>query len=104
MSDTKFTPGPWIIIGDVIGQDIAVTSNKRIEDEKVNICAMDVYYSGTIGEEQHANSDLIAAAPDMYKELERQRTVHINLIDIELDAQEEIERIDDVLAKARGEI
>lgn len=60
--------------------------------------------------EREANAHLIAAAPDMYKSLERQRKGLINLIGLNLiqeshieSVRHEISLIDNELSRARGE-
>jgi hypothetical protein len=83
-SEPKFTPGPWHIedmwhILDKSGYMIASTSQRQDEEEA-------------------ANAALIAAAPDMYALLEdiaSYEELHVNIF---------ISAIQELLAKARGEI
>lgn len=118
MSETKFTPGPWKIVttkqeGIIpnfhiqIGEDqISVFPYKRIYSE-------DRTQSGLVfDEEKVANINLIAAAPDMYAELEAAMNVfrfyqghHAakGHSDKEQTNKQYADRIAKVLAKARGE-
>ena len=81
---TKFTPGPWWVWGDRVGAR-GCTIAEIIPQEK-------------IGEANHA---LIVSAPDLYAELERvSRIIRRRLGG---DARGEAQRINAVLARARGE-
>lgn len=87
---TEFTPGPWMALPSVI-------------DWQYVICNTDGYrvdVAHTYGLEEtprRANANLIAAAPDMYAMLD------ILLDDLENSFPEQAERIEILLAKARGE-
>ena len=96
--DTKFTKGVWatdsLMVYAVSGQIVADCDFGTIE----------------MIEEESANASLIAAAPDMYKSLERQRAGLVNLIDLNLiteshieSVRHEISLIDNELSRARGE-
>lgn len=82
-SEPKFTPGPWHIedmwhILDKSGYMIASTSQRQDEEET-------------------ANAQLIAAAPDMYallEEIASYEELHVNTF---------VPAIRELLAKARGE-
>jgi hypothetical protein len=64
----NYTKGPWVVSEDNdFGKEFAVTNYERIHGDMVPICEMDVYFNGHIGDEQKANIDLIAAAPDLYE-------------------------------------
>ena len=56
MSDTMFTPGPWVVDGTLVYADVGI--QPHITD------------TGGFTDEPIANASLIAAAPDMYEALE----------------------------------
>jgi hypothetical protein len=59
--ETKFTQGPWDVLGEIV---IAEKGHKTIKP----LCS----FNGRISpQEDKANAHLIAAAPDMYKEIEQ---------------------------------
>jgi len=97
MSDTNFTPGPWIKSGLPSQYPEAVNA-----DGPVNICRVPV------GEERDANAALIAASPDLYAACER------ILLALEADAEQghrfalttngaAVNDLRSALRKARGE-
>jgi len=101
MSKTKFTPGPWIArIGngiEVCGPDAVAIAEIWVRGNK---------------ELETANAHLIAVAPDMYEELECARDVfrfyqsHHEFkggTEKAIRNKEIADRIDRLLAKARGE-
>ena len=108
MGDTKFTKGSWHI-NNTYSTMLYITADDH------GVCEVDcdtLYATPEISPttEQQANAHLIAAAPDMYKSLERQRTGLINLIDLSLIPESHIESvrhevtlIDNELSRARGE-
>jgi hypothetical protein len=99
MSEAKFTPAPWQFAdGDSFEKEAVVTTSSRIDNNTIPICEMDVYFDGDVGIEQTANVCLIACAPEMYAMLEN---VLMTLADI--NAYDEVNKIEALLAKARGE-
>ena len=74
MSETKFTPGPWIGAGPSFGDakprwiDCIITQWEDDYGDVVGICDFQLKQ---YDEEQEANAHLIAAAPDLYEALER---------------------------------
>ena len=89
MSEAKFTKGPWDIeIG--CSQAFVTTENKFIHESIVDIATGN-------RDERVANAHLIAAAPEMYEMLE-----HINLT-LGDEYSDELDKIEVILAKARGE-
>jgi len=104
MSETKFTPGPWIKRGkgtiETSGwAEVAAVMDGQMLDRVDH-------------ETQEANAHLIAAAPDMYEELECARDVfrfyqsHHEFkggTEKAIRNKEIADRIDRLLAKARGE-
>ena len=65
---TKFTKGEWIHgSADFSDFDIAITTQKRWDESRVNITEVTVDWEGELAAEQKANAHLIAAAPDMYQ-------------------------------------
>ena len=91
MSETKFTPGPWIIDGQGIGP-------KSFADDQSYGITMPVAYIEEYDwpEEYKANSYLIAAAPTMYEVLDW--LDHRGGLGLEAHAV-----ISTALAQARGE-
>ena len=110
MSEPKFTKGEWLVSD-------ATLDGKHIKDTwgvSVDCALLCRVFTGptfgTVESVQLANAHLIAAAPDMYKALERQRVGLINLIDLNIivesqfeSVRHEISLIDNELSKARGE-
>jgi hypothetical protein len=94
MSETKFTPGPWVLIEGEFDSEVEVTTDIRQENSKGNICGMDIYFDGSHGVEQPANAHLIASAPEMYEILE---------FISENPSETNVIAIRKILAKARGE-
>ncbi len=102
MSETRFTAGPWATFDHGVGE-LVVFASGGIEHAVCSLDDSDKNYSWkdgySLGDEAKANAHLIAAAPDMYLEL------------VEIKEQLQFEnyrgdirdRIDSVLAKARGE-
>lgn len=107
----KFTKGPWLSVdGDRFSKEVIITTDERTESEIVPICEMDIYYDGIIGKEQQANAYLIAAAPDMYKEikqdiewLERMKSIFVIGSTEFTSCCLRIKTKKELLAKARGE-
>jgi len=99
MSETKFTPGPWIL------------------ENRLNICDeydcfLEPIYLHIHDRISDADAHLIAAAPDMYEELECARDVfrfYQSHHEFKGGTEKAIrnkkiaDRIDRLLAKARGE-
>lgn len=114
MSETKFTPGPWIPAGPSFGEPKMKYANSVIPDRDDDeypddICEMPLLF---YDEEQEANAHLIAAAPDMYEELECARDLfrfYQSHHEFKGGTEKAIrnkkiaDRIDRLLAKARGE-
>jgi hypothetical protein len=72
MSETKFTQGSWIPAGPSFGEHkmrfaSSVVLDRDDDEYPDDICAMPLPY---YDEEQEANANLIAAAPDLYRALE----------------------------------
>jgi hypothetical protein len=102
MSETKFTPGPWDVVMGPSGQ--------LYIEGKGGVLISIVSFGDGIDDE--ANGDLIAAAPDMYEELECARDVfrfyqsHHEFkggTEKAIRNKEIADRIDRLLAKARGD-
>ncbi|MDY7532380.1 hypothetical protein RGV33_11955 [Pseudomonas sp. Bout1] len=70
--ETKHTPGPWNINGVVEGSgQISISAGRCVVADALNaVSAGDVLF-GRRPEMQWANAKLIAAAPDLFKALER---------------------------------
>ena len=65
MSEEKFTPGPWSLLFNDKTKVV-------LEQQGVAVFVADTYAGFTKSEEeQKANAALIAAAPELYKELEK---------------------------------
>lgn len=100
----EFTKGPWrlsryhwpyaeIVVGD--GNDSMAKSEGRL------ICQNESL--GKSKDEYRANAHLIAAAPEMYKALDR---TLIALLECDFDVYfpDEVKQMQAALAKARGEV
>lgn len=96
MTDTKFTPGPWVASDEVHGKCGGII---HIKDGKYSeICTM--WSSGLENEDEFlVNANLIAAAPDLYEALERMKI----WCEDEVGAELPCDSINAALAKARGE-
>ena len=96
MSNKKFTPGPWHA-HDGWGEQDYVYYKTQNQTASNIICK--VFTRPKTNKRGCPDAHLIAAAPDMYKELERLSTLFRKNA-IYLDEREKIETI---LRKARGE-
>ena len=105
MSETKFTPGPWHVLREGL-------TDLSVEPGIMYNSLLDIPREER--EEQLANAALIAAAPEMYADIERIRKWFIGAVgymkclgpDEEMFARkmtQEINWLGDTLAKARGE-
>lgn len=114
MSETKFSPGPWKAIRDPLHYGSLSTVYAGSTDEKAGIGAQMLVQIGGWSDptEQEANANLIAAAPDMYEELECARDLfrfYQSHHEFKGGTEKAIrnkkiaDRIDRLLAKARGE-
>ena len=106
MSEAKFTKGEWVVT--TCGSNVSVwcDSNSITSAESFN------YPDDAHRNEILANAHLIAAAPNLYRRLERARDMLISIIDrIDVSVsiemvdiiRNEISLIDNELKKARGE-
>ena len=94
MNKPKFTPGPWWVLHE---------GSSEVSAQADGTCICYLNFDPLPKEEtkKHlANACLIAAAPDMYAELERIADV---LEDPEDCGEISLDRINSVLRKARGE-
>jgi hypothetical protein len=98
MSEPKFTPGPWKVrlYNHYIGRNYTTRRTHKVENKS----GLQVVCTVTSGVYAQGNLDLIAAAPDMYAELERIEDV---LEDSEDCGEISLDRIKSILRKARGE-
>jgi hypothetical protein len=90
VAEPKWTPGPWWpeIFNNELG--LAFVVNRHDAEEDDIICSLS----------NHADARLIAAAPELYDELENARAI---IAGEAPQYGEAIARIDASLAKARGE-
>ena len=104
MSETKFTPGPW---------SVRKHGYPIITDDAKNRWIATIHSVGPENEVREANAHLIAATPDMYEELECAKDVfrfyqsHHEFkggTEKAIRNKEIADRIDRLLAKARGEV
>ena len=124
MSEAKFTKGPWVWVDG--------NNDQRWDGVDLEIChpslrtsnRFDTGFGGTLpvfvidlaegmecmDEESRANTHLIAAAPELYEELQADINELIGLLDLyslgsELHAEicSKLDRKEKLLAKARGE-
>ena len=71
MMDTEHTPLPWIqIAGDMLDEGcILITTNQRIENDKVPIATVEIDFSQPMNSEQIANAALIVHSVNLLPEL-----------------------------------
>ena len=78
---SKHTPGPWVYTPNILDTiDVVIT-----EDNKPRKKCISVLSSWMLAEEKDANARLIAAAPDMHKDLTRCLDTLCLLMEYELD-------------------
>lgn len=96
MSNTKFTPGPWVADttdpSDVVVWAVPDPSDKFIANIGQRVQQVQVAFDCDI-----ANAHLIAAAPDLYAALEMAQ------LWLDVDGRFDMQGINAALAKARGE-
>jgi hypothetical protein len=98
MSDTKHTPGPWIVqdeYEDIIPIDSPPTSNGGYEP--IEVCRV----SNQDEDGMTANACLIAAAPDLYDALHNLEA-GVRLWISRGVSEEELRRAGEALRKAEG--
>lgn len=97
MSEAKFSKGPWFY-----DKDENCISPER--DESISICTIDPvdFCDGVFRkhDETMANINLIVTSPQLYHELEIVIDVYREMFNVVPDGH--IERIEKLLAKARG--
>lgn len=103
MSEPKFTPGPWEVKPEEVGRSYIRIRGTRLgaRFKIANVIHPD--HEGTTdseAEETRANSNLIAAAPDLYLVLNYVLDVLVPHGEWAADSKR---MIDAALAKARGE-
>lgn len=91
---SKFTPGPWKVINLITGYGVDA-SLKRLPSARVRI-------TRTLSDQDLANAQLIAAAPDMYKALNELLEL-LEEHEPNWYLQGHYNRASAALAKARGE-
>jgi len=113
-TEPKFTPGPWRVCHE---NDILIIRDRKPCSPSYTPPPMLVANVGEIlcdAMERQANAALVAAAPEMYAELEKVEWIlrnttdwlerkFGNILDVAL-LRNEAENIDALLAKARGEV
>lgn len=100
MSDTKHTPGPWVVSSSVMGED-AITHTGKTGDDSRHICTLPMLsrYSAT-GEEYKANAKLIAAAPELLTQLEIMTALcRIKYGNLDKDVYAQIEKSETLIKK-----
>lgn len=102
MSEPKFTPGPWRVSGEPGCRMVAI--NWKHDGEQV---IADIWGNG---ERHEANAALIAAAPDLYAELDRSTDLLEDALKrlpqgcgLYRCIEDQIAENNKVLGKARGE-
>ena len=103
MSEANFTKGEWFIEKEANwNDDCWAISVKRDYDDSIHHCFAEVVYKMEHEDrnvELEANAHLIAAAPEMYEELQEVS----NWLNTQLGMGEWHKDIEKLLAKARGE-
>ena len=115
MTDTKFTPGPWLVVGSIPeeGVDcfwIKAQPHPAMRGLTKDIGTVDGYQDDP---EREANAHLIAAAPELYQAIDSLLAIvgdsqgvvgyHLNGDIAEWDEFEEVAQAFAALAKVRGE-
>jgi len=78
MTDTKFTPGPWVVdFNGTIGHVKSVAKNKS--NNTPTVARYDIGIPGVSESEKYANAHLIAAAPKLYEALTRCKFDSLNM-------------------------
>ena len=100
MKETKFTKGPWEVKNTHIYCDVGpVTAGHH--------SMIDVQLNRYIGEDKDnevANANLIAAAPELYEALVTASAIYQIIIDMgRTEYKELLDQANSVLSKARGE-
>lgn len=103
MSETKFTPAPWKAEYGSVVTDYK-PDTKRIHGYGADndfVCDLNdgEYHEYYSADEQEANTNLIAAAPELYEALDRL----VNWIETEYGCTERVNDAVEAMAKARGE-
>lgn len=109
MGECKWTPGPWVVdFGSVISQAQSLHKGRTHGYGCGNDFVADLndgeYHEYTDRDEQDANANLIAAAPDLYKALEGMvREAELDRLGMWVGWGSLISKSSAALAKARGE-
>lgn len=113
MAEAKFTKGEWFIEKDANwNDDCWAISVKRDYDDSIHHCFAEVTYKmehEVRNIELEANAHLIAAAPEMYEEIEREYSALLHEIQNCINPEKVkilrtvADRKSKILAKARGE-
>lgn len=91
MSEAKFTKGPWTP---------CMYNNDDIQVTFFGVVISGVYHQIGSGNENRMNSNLIAAAPEMYEAMQE----FVNRVDrVEVRSTATYNKFKTILAKARGE-
>lgn len=101
----QHTPGPWFLAEEVkIKHTITNLRRIRSERERMNHGAVCEVYGIADGSEAHANSRLIAAAPDLLKALISLRAAVLFFTDAGEDGDDwpEVQAATDAIVKATG--
>lgn len=99
MSETKFTPGPWVYRSKT--REIGTVD--KSDTQSYGMLLVVAYIDGFDHEEHEANAHLIAAAPDLYDALQNLLSRLANDADGHAWFMDEQEASIIALAKARGE-
>lgn len=70
MSESKHTPGPWQVVGTPFNEGFTVLAQPHPALRGFTKCV--AYVGDKATEENEANARLIAAAPDLFRELDMQ--------------------------------
>lgn len=93
MSETKFTPGPWVFEDSCGKWFLKMNGSAEMCNE---------HYYPWCPDNMH-DWYLIAAAPEMYETLEMVKAAHASGISGGFLNANELDRVESVLSKARGE-
>lgn len=96
MSETKFTPGPWV--ADMRGNQSPASIDSI---ERFGIAA--VGEPGQLSEEDRANARLITAAPELFEACSEALDFIKQIDEFRLDKLRVLKALTAALSKARGE-
>lgn len=99
------TDGPWLVQFDGFDEKLHVSSQDRLDGDKVEIASISVGYADQFEAEQQANARLIAAAPEMLEALKAAYALIDDVIagdDPDMAIAKMVDVVGDAISKAEG--